>query len=75
MNDRIVYPNELSAMFGRSMKTIARWRKEGKLPAYDQNLGQQMSGWKRSTLIAHGMVIPERPRDPASQRTPEASAA
>ncbi|MGO3344905.1 MAG: helix-turn-helix transcriptional regulator [Marinomonas sp.] len=50
--DRVLSPDEVSQIMGRSKKTLWRlWRKEGKFPRPIQINGRAI-GWRESTINA-----------------------
>lgn len=52
MNE-LIGPRILAAAGQIHYETVLRWRRQGKLPPYDVDIGQKLRGWKIETLRAH----------------------
>ena len=71
--DRLLLTRDLAAEVAVSVKTVARWRRDGKLPPPDVDQSQRTRGWLLSTLRAHGLNLPDQPA--AHQASPPMPAA
>lgn len=58
INDQIIKRSDLRELFGVTTNTVRVWQKEGKLPEPDFKLSERVTGWRLSTLRAHGVNIP-----------------
>lgn len=53
----IIKRGDLPKLIGVCSDTVRKMVNAGKLPPLDVNLSRKTRGWKRSTLVAHGVKV------------------
>ena len=69
----MVMPDEVALALGVGAKHVGRMVLRQQLPPYDMHLNARHKGWHRSTLRAHGLLIPLVPVAPPRQGAGEAA--
>ncbi|MES2909848.1 MAG: hypothetical protein V4718_00580 [Pseudomonadota bacterium] len=57
IEDRVIWRSELPELLQVGSEAVRRYIKAGKLPPPDVNLSRVTKGWRRSTLLAHGIGV------------------
>lgn len=55
--NEIIKRGDLPKILNICSDTVRKMCKANKLPPYDVALSRKTSGWKRSTLVAHGVKV------------------